>query len=172
MSSCHGARVDDRAGGVGRSIGAVGAGREHGEALTPAQFQSRGEGQLLTAPSPPLAAHRHRRLAARDETGRRLERTRPLDQLARDPARLAVELTRQEVRPVAEPRGRRARRVGHQGIVADDQVGDATEDRIARLRRLLDFAAKARLDPVEDRDGRPDEDPAPLAGLRGTRRPH
>src|SRR5206468_11280959 len=64
--------VDDRPGGGGRAIGAVGAGGEDRHAIGRQELERRGERELLTPPASPVPLHRHRRLAPRDETGRRL----------------------------------------------------------------------------------------------------
>src|SRR5919204_5951041 len=83
-------RVDDPARGVGRAVGAVGAGSEHAQAIIRRQLQRRRERELLTAPAPARALHAYRRLAAGDEARARRQSAGARDELARDLPGLAL----------------------------------------------------------------------------------
>src|SRR5215467_12967885 len=76
--------VDDRAGGVRRSVGSVGPGGEDDEIVGRAELERCGQRQLLatTATSPP--PDRHRRLTAGDQTGRRRQRPTTRDEVTGD----------------------------------------------------------------------------------------
>ena len=65
--ACQGSAIDYRAGGIGRAIRPVGAGRQQGDPGRPLQLTGRGQGELLVAPSLPVAAQCDGGLAAREQ---------------------------------------------------------------------------------------------------------
>src|SRR6185369_18091020 len=114
------------------------------------ELERRGERELLAAPALPLPPDGHGRLAAGDEARGRREPPRARDEIPRDVAGLALKLARHQVGPKAQAPRRRDRRVGDERVVADDDVLDAVEERITRLRRLRDLTRAAGLEPPHD----------------------
>src|SRR5262249_17078780 len=76
--------VDDRAGGIRRSVGAVGAGGENDDVVAWAQLECSGERELLTSTAKSKPPNGHRGLASGDQAGRRWQRPRTGDEVAGD----------------------------------------------------------------------------------------
>src|SRR5207245_10485511 len=145
--------VDDRAGGVCRSIGSVGPGGEDDEIVARAELEPCGQRQLLatTATSPP--PDRYRRLTAGDQTGRRRQRPTTREEVAGDDPGRAFDPAPENGWHVTDP----PRRVGgcpdDQLVVTDHYVRHRPEQRVARLRRLGDLAAGAGFEPLHHGGG-------------------
>ena len=158
-------RRRERARGVGRPVDSVGA-RDQRRDSAPApdsrQLDSHRERALLRASALPAAAHRHHRLAARHHA----------HPLASDPAHIlgecaagVVGLAMQRLpslRIIPQRRGRALGPFQSQVVVADDHVGHALEDRIARLHRRAGLARRRPLQVLAHRLRRAPPHAAPL----------